>query len=126
MFSEVLATPAVAEEFGETPDWLKVQNVVNRTLSEALQTQLGAGESEVIALSTELTDVVAVLDDKKARRVAHEMSLKVMGTVGLLLRAKQHDLLQELKPVLDSLEGVGFRLSRELLREALRLAKEDD
>ena len=126
LFSQVFAPPAVVEEFGETPDWLNVQEVVNRTLSEALRTQLGAGESEVIALSTELTDAVAVLDDKKARRVAHEMRLKVMGTVGLLLRAKQCDLLPELKPVLDNLEGVGFRLSDELLREALRLAKEED
>ena len=81
LFSQVFAPPAVVEEFGETPDWLNVQEVVNRTLSEALRTQLGAGESEVIALSTELTDAVAVLDDKKARRVAHEMRLKVMGTV---------------------------------------------
>ena len=88
LFSQVFAPPAVVEEFGETPDWLDVQEVVNRTLSEALRTQLGAGESEVIALSTELTDAVAVLDDKKARRVAHEMRLKVMGTVGLLLRSK--------------------------------------
>ena len=42
-------------------------------LSEALRTQLDAGESEVIALTTELTDVVAVLDDKKARRVAQKL-----------------------------------------------------
>ena len=126
LFSQVSAPPAVVEEFGKTPDWLNVQEVVNRTLCEALRTQLGAGESEVIALSTEMTDVVVVLDDKKARRVAHEMRLKVMGTVGLLLRAKQRDLLPELKAVLDSLESVGFRLSEELLREALRLAKEGD
>ncbi len=37
------------------------------------------------------------------------MRLKVMGTVGLLLKPKQSDLLPELKPVLESLEGVsGF------------------
>ena len=47
LFLQVFAPPAVVEEFGETPDWLDVQEVVNRTLSEALRTQLDAGESEV-------------------------------------------------------------------------------
>ena len=78
----------------------------------------------MIALSTELQDVVTVLDDKKARRVAREMKLGVKGTVGLLLTAKQRGLFSEVRPVLVSLQNVGFRLSSELFDEALRLASE--
>lgn len=124
LFDEVLAPTSVAEEFNQAPDWLHLREVADRALLDALRTQLGAGESEVIALSTELTDVVTVLDDKKARRVASEMKLNVKGTIGLLLNAKQRGLLSELKPILASLENAGFRMSRELFREALRLAEE--
>jgi hypothetical protein len=90
---------------------------------------LDAGESEVIALCLEISDAVAVLDDRKARRVAHELRLKVAGTVGLLGLSsgqKRRGLVFELKPVLDSLNDAGFRMSRALYREALRLAGETD
>ena len=61
--------------------------------------------------TSELTDVVTVLDDKKARRIAHEMKLEVKGTLGLLLIAKQQGNLSELKPILASLDNAGFRLA---------------
>ena len=31
LFSQVFAPPAVVAKFGETPDWLDVQEVVNRS-----------------------------------------------------------------------------------------------
>ena len=70
----------------------------------------------------ELGDVFIVLDDKKARRIAKQLGLKVIGTVGLLLRA-QKGKVTEIKPILDALQEVDFRISDTLYQEALRLAK---
>jgi len=102
-----------------------VQGVGNESLLKALRTQLDEGESAVIALAAELENSVLVLDDKKARRIGREMGLRVVGTVGLLLRAKRENMVPEVKSLLERLVEGGFRLSRELHREALRVAGED-
>ena len=124
LFQKVHAPPAVVDEIAHSPDWLLVQGVSNPSLVKALRTQLDEGESAVIALAAELENPVVVLDDKKARRVARQMGLRVVGTVGLLLRAKREHVVPEVKSLLESLERGGFRLSKELHREALRLAGE--
>jgi predicted nucleic acid-binding protein len=87
---------------------------------------LDEGESAVIALAAELENPAVVLDDKKARRVARQMGLSVVGTVGLLLRAKREHMVPEVKSLLESLARTGFRLSKELHREAVRLAGEHE
>ena len=65
------------------------------------------------------------LDDKKARRIAHALGLEVIGTVGLVLRAKKRGIVAEVKPILDALNAVDFRIAPALYNEALRLANEN-
>lgn len=74
----------------------------------------------------ELRDVLVILDDKKARRIAQQMGLRVIGTIGVLLRAKQQGLLAEIRPFIDVLQQADFRISDSLYEEALRLAGEAD
>lgn len=123
-FDSVFIPPAVRNELGRDIDWLIVRPVQNVGVLSALRTQIAEGESETIALAMELGDVLAVLDDKKARRIAQQVGLKLIGTVGLLLRAKRRGIITEVKPVLDALEAVDFRISAALYAEALRLAQE--
>jgi predicted nucleic acid-binding protein len=115
---------AVQSELGQDIDWLIVKPVQNKAVVSSLKTQIDDGESEAIALAMELTDVFIVLDDKKARRIAKQLGLKVIGTVGLLLRAKKKSIVTEIKPILDALQDVDFRIAEPLYQEALRLAKE--
>jgi predicted nucleic acid-binding protein len=72
----------------------------------------------------ELGDVLLILDDKKARRVAQQMGLKVIGTVGMLLRAKRDGVIAEIKPLLMALVQADFRISDSIIEEALRLSGE--
>jgi predicted nucleic acid-binding protein len=48
----------------------------------------------------------------------------VIGTVGLLLRAKRRGHVQAVKPLLDRLQGSGFWMSEALCNRALDLADE--
>jgi predicted nucleic acid-binding protein len=48
----------------------------------------------------------------------------VVGTIGVLLRAKRGGVFTTLRPLLEALELNGFYLSVDLKREALRLAGE--
>lgn len=115
---------AVKREIGFTTNWLQVQTVKNQALVSTLRTQVGAGESEAIALALEIQTVPVLLDDKKARRIAEQLDLQVTGTVGLLLKAKKQGVLPAIRPVLDDLERVDFRISSRLRNRALELAEE--
>ena len=66
----------------------------------------------------------ALSDDKQARSVAKRLGLKVIGTIGMFIRAKQYGLIDLLKPVLDDLECNGFRMSEGLKAEALKIVGE--
>jgi uncharacterized protein len=72
----------------------------------------------------ELGDVFIILDDRNARRIAQQLNLEVIGTVGMLLRAKQKGVIIEIKPLLTALEQADFRISESLVQNALLLAGE--
>lgn len=72
----------------------------------------------------ELGDVFIILDDRKARQLALQLNLKVIGTVGMLLRAKGKGIITEIKPLLAALNQADFRISEPLIQNALRIAGE--
>lgn len=120
----VFAPIAVAKEVQTSLDWLKIKSVANPSVTIALRSQMDEGEAEAIALALELEDVVLILDDRKARRVAQQMGMRVIGTVGMLLRAKRQGVINEVKPLLLRLTKVNFRISQGIIQEALRLSGE--
>ena len=126
VFAAILAPPAVSTEFGIALDWLRVQAPSDDALVKALATQLHAGEAEAIALAMELGDATIILDDKKARRIASDLGLRVTGTLGVLVRAKRQGVVPAVKPLLDRLETAGFYTNEPLREKALALAREAD
>ncbi len=125
VFNTVFAPPAVAKEVRTSLDWLKIQAVANPSVVIALRTQMDEGEAEAIALALEIENGLLILDDKKARRVAQQMRIKVIGTVGMLLRAKRQGVIAEVKPLLLKLTEANFRISHGIIQEALRLSGEN-
>lgn len=89
-----------------------------------LVTDLGPGETQVLALALEAADAVVVLDDALARRVAQALRIRLKGTLGVLLEAKSAGLIPAVNPILDSLEESGFRLGRATRTAVLELAGE--
>jgi predicted nucleic acid-binding protein len=123
LFDPVVVPPKVAREFGTSLSWLKVEMLVNSALLSALKMLLDDGEAEAITLASERGYRI-VLDDRQARSVATNLGLSIVGTVGILIRAKRSGIIPTLKPLLDDLELNGFYLSSALKKEALRLAGE--
>ena len=123
LFHPVLVPPAVEAEFSITLPWLQVEAPTNQGLILAVKILVDEGEAEAIALAQERGSRI-VLDDRRARSVGRNMGLSVIGTVGILLLAKQAGIRPAVRPLLDDLERNGFYLAAALREEALRLAGE--
>jgi predicted nucleic acid-binding protein len=89
-----------------------------------LSWDLGAGESAVLSLALEQPDSWVVLDDKLARQAAVYLNLPLLGTAGILLRAKRAGHLPTVAPTLHQLSACGFRLTPATARNILDLAGE--
>jgi uncharacterized protein len=67
---------------------------------------------------------LVLLDDKAARRLAATLHLDVLGTLGVLLKAKDAGLIQQIRPKLDALATLPFHISPRLFAAVLRDAQE--
>jgi len=124
--SGTLIPPAVAREFGAglLPAWMEVRPLQQPIGARILQPALGAGESEAIALALEVKADLILLDDKAARRLALTLGLPLLGTLGLLLKAKDLGLIKEIRPKLIALRSLPFHIGPRLFEAVLRDAGE--
>lgn len=86
--------------------------------------QLGLGEIEAMILYKELNADALLVDDKKAKRVASANGIVTVGSIGVLIRAKQKGLLSQIKPLLDCINESQIYMSGELYKLALMEAGE--
>lgn len=135
LFGEVQVADAVVAELVEgvrrrvsLPNVEQLAWVRRRRVADAtcLGTGLGKGEAETIALGRLDPGALVILDDGPARRAAKAAGLEVVGTVGVLLRAKESGYIDAVGPNLVQLLRVGFRLGREIHRLALIRAGESE
>ena len=112
-----------SREVGEA-DWIKIHHVKDQLAVELLRETLDAGESEAIVLAQELNAKYAILDDGLARRKARLIKLRLVGTLGVLLMAKEVGLIPAVKPILDELRQTEFRVSDRVYQDVLAKAGE--
>jgi predicted nucleic acid-binding protein len=95
-------------------------------LATPLVNNLGPGETQVLMLALESPGAIVILDDALARRVAETCRVCLTGTLGLLLDAKRAGLISTVKPYLDQLNLLRFRLAVSTQGAVLKLAGEAD
>jgi len=103
LFSRVIIPPEVQREFGTSLSWLQMDGEFDQMLARALRMQVDGGEAEAICLASHLKARI-ILDDRRARTVARNLGLSLIGTVGVLLRAKQEGVVSHIRPIIDELE----------------------
>lgn len=134
LFAEIVIPEKVKEELSkvegqsriiEDKSWITVRSITNQELYNKIDIELDPGEAESIVLAIELEADVLLIDEKKGRRIAEKYGLRITGLLGMLLVAKERELLDSVKPVLDKLiYEIGFRISPKLYQEILKRAKE--
>lgn len=128
LFGQVHVADAVVSELTEghrqgvlLPDVDCLPWVTTMAVTDAnrLVPNLGGGESETIALGLGASDALVVIDDAAARKAASAAGLRVVGTIGLLLMAKERGHIEAIGPELAGLARFGFRLGERLRRHVL-------
>lgn len=135
LVGRVTVPPAVIEELAvgrtaglDLPDpealaWIDIRSPTKLPVVSTAS-DLGPGETEVLALASETADAEVLLDDQEARRAAETLGLHFRGTLGVLLDAKRAALIPSIVPVLDHLQKLGFRLHPKTRAEILKRAGE--
>jgi predicted nucleic acid-binding protein len=88
------------------------------------QRRIDAGEIAVISFAMSKPGSIAVLDDRLAREQATNLGIPVIGTIRLLIDAKQRGIIPSVRDPLESLRAQGMRLSDELFTRVIRQAGE--
>jgi uncharacterized protein len=105
-------------------NWIQTYSITNNTLFQTLQNILDIGEAEAITLAVELNADRLIVDERRGRKEAIRLGLRVTGILGILLAAKQQGLVSFIQPLLDDLIANGFWIREELYAELLQLAGE--
>jgi len=105
---------------GVTLAWAKVHTVPNIQVPQSIAGwDLGAGESQVVAQCLAGARR-AVLDDAQARAAARVHGVRLIGTLGVILRARRANLIAAARPVIEQLRERGAYLDDDLAEQALR------
>ena len=130
--AERIAVPrAVVREVGAKPDGDGTLQAINASASfvivddevpssDILSWDLGAGETQVIAHAAAHGHERVVLDDLEARRCAQSMGLAIIGTLGIVVRAKAMGAIHQAGPAIRRLREAGLYVTDELVARLLR------
>lgn len=103
--------------------WIKIERVKDAKKVKLLY-ELEQGEAEVIVLAMERGIKQVLIDEKIARLQAKVFNLNVVGTLGLLLKAKKKGLVENIKPLIDSIVEGGYWIKEDLVEAILKEAGE--
>lgn len=135
LFDEVLVADAVEQELNQgkstgylVPNitdysWITIEKPDSYSIPIELKS-LGDGECASILLARETSADRIIIDDLDARYVAETLGLHVIGTIGILMRAKEQNLIPKIAPLLEQLIGAGMWISIEIKQYALELSGE--
>lgn len=89
LYQTIHLTEEVALKFGNPlANWMTVNVVQDKNYLRILNASVDLGEASTIALAVQMPgDLVMILDDLKARKLAKQLDLKYTGLLGILLKA---------------------------------------
>ena len=125
LYSKVIITKEIANEFGsELPDWITVYPIDRNNIKLLFESKIDRGEASAIRLALTMPNSTIIMDDLKGRTFAKQFKLNVTGTIGVIIAAKNKNIILSIKPILNKIKATNFFISKEIEEEALLLAKE--
>ena len=105
--------------------WVRVVDLTDNKLAQALMLELDQGEAAAIALALEQGHGQILMDERDGRVKAKALGLKPVGVLGVLLRAKIEGDLVSVKEAMQALRAdAGFFIDDQLFEAILTEAGE--
>ena len=101
-----------------------MEPVKDIALLHTLNETVDLGEASAITLTIETPGSTILIDDLKGRKLAKRLGLNFMGVLGMLLKAKQHNIIAAVKPFTNAIQQTDFRVTEELINYVLEQAGE--
>jgi predicted nucleic acid-binding protein len=121
--NELVASPHKLRRF-TIPQWITVKKTRSAP-DPLLSAVLDGGEAAVINLARHSGVDEVLIDERKGRKVAHSVyGLKVVGTAGVLIRAKQNGLLDNVGDLLKEMKRMGYWIHDDIIAAAVKAAGE--
>jgi predicted nucleic acid-binding protein len=98
-----MAVAAVQSALAE--QWIRIAQPKDSRLLRILLIDLHRGEAEAIALASELSADIVLIDEREGREMAAQAGLFVTGVLGVLLCAKQNGTIDKIKPEIQLLRN---------------------
>ena len=135
VFEQVLVTEEVLTECTYRSDFAEAKPIVDAVQNQTIQRCTAPPSHFELAVHVDIGEASAIaaaatwgfgvlMDDKAGRRMATRFCVPSIGTVGVLVLAKQKKMLPEIKPLLDQLTQSGYFLGEHLIASALAEAGE--
>lgn len=129
LYGEITITPAVRRELYQLPDqekqieqidWIVVKAPQDQGMIVQLLEEIDLGEAESIVLALEEKAKYLIIDEYKGRMIADSYGIKIVGILGVLIQAKKEEAIPAIKPHIDQLLEIGFRLDKKLIEKVLK------
>ena len=104
--------------FSAAADWLEVQ-AQPVVLQPFLQNSLDKGEAAVIQTALNMQLPLVCIDETAGRRIARLCNLRLTGSVGILLKARNQGFAVDIPQALDRMRRHGIWLSDQVVQFAL-------
>ncbi|MFQ5640704.1 MAG: DUF3368 domain-containing protein [bacterium] len=120
VFEEAASTGPGAAEIAAA-DWISTVELATPSRLQEWRSQLnlGKGELATILLAKELSADLAIIDEKKARALAQENRLAVVGSIGILEEAYRRHHISNLRTCYQKLLATGTYIAPRLLDASL-------
>ncbi len=110
------------DEFNEADFLIKIDNPID--ISSLLNNSLDKGEAAVIQLALDKSINVVCIDEKVGRRIARLNNLTLIGSIGILIKAKELGYIASIKEAINKMQTKGIYLSDNVINFALRASNE--
>ncbi|MCP4404746.1 MAG: DUF3368 domain-containing protein [bacterium] len=100
--------------------WCETKDVQGMLYVGFLYHDLDRGEAEAITLAKELHADTLIIDERTGYMIAKQQGLHVIGTLTVLLLAKQQGYLSSVRPILDEMIQKGRWYSQSVYHTFLR------
>ena len=105
--------------------WVLRRPIRHTHLLTVLLREVDRGEAEALLLAHESRADLLLIDKRRGREGARALGLKPLGTLGVLLLAKQRRYIEHVKPIVnDLMRHAGFWISDALYSRVMEAANE--